>query len=368
MVQNSTDKWFYPGQVWLDTDGKKIQAHGGSVFYLDGVYYWYGENKEKTDGKNGIWTWGISFYSSTDLLHWKDEGVIIQPDLADEDSPLNPYHAKLDRPHLIFNEKTKKYVCWVKIMNEDGTQSETILTADSILGPYRIVRKNLRPLGMSAGDFDLAVAPDGKGYYFFERVHSELISADLTEDYTDVTGYYQTHFPKLYPPFVREGVTHFVRAGKHYLLTSGTTGYLPNSSQAAVGDSWHGPYKVLGDPHPLDDSHTSYHSQISSVFKVEGKRDLYIALADRWRPDLMNLPYEQYAKWFQQMFDGSLSADEKQQLNRKMRAMGAADEMAPTCDSEYVWLPIRFVDPCKEYPDGMVFIDWKDQWSLDEYE
>ena len=40
-----------PGQVWLDTNGKRIQAHGGSVLYLDGTYYWYGENKEKQLGK-----------------------------------------------------------------------------------------------------------------------------------------------------------------------------------------------------------------------------------------------------------------------------------------------------------------------------
>ena len=48
---------FYPGRPWLDTSGNRIQAHGGSVFYRDGVYYWYGENKEKTDGTNGIWHW-----------------------------------------------------------------------------------------------------------------------------------------------------------------------------------------------------------------------------------------------------------------------------------------------------------------------
>ena len=44
---------FYPGQVWLDTNGNRIQAHGGSLIYLDGVYYWYGENKEKTDKAAG---------------------------------------------------------------------------------------------------------------------------------------------------------------------------------------------------------------------------------------------------------------------------------------------------------------------------
>lgn len=63
----------------------------------------------------------------------------------------------------------------------------TILTADRLTGPYTMVRKNLRPLGMNAGDFDLAVAPDGKAYCCFERVHSETSCADLTQDYTDVT-------------------------------------------------------------------------------------------------------------------------------------------------------------------------------------
>lgn len=45
-----------PGQIWLDTNGKRIQAHGGSVIYIDGTYYWYGENKEFTTGQDDIWT------------------------------------------------------------------------------------------------------------------------------------------------------------------------------------------------------------------------------------------------------------------------------------------------------------------------
>lgn len=63
---------------------------------------------------------------------------------------------------------------------------------------------------MNGGDFDLVVAPDGKAYYYFERVHSETICADLTEDYTDVTGYYTTHFPRVHPPYVREATAHFI--------------------------------------------------------------------------------------------------------------------------------------------------------------
>ena len=39
-----------PGEVWLDTNGNPIQAHGFQVFYedTDSMYYWYGENKEFT--------------------------------------------------------------------------------------------------------------------------------------------------------------------------------------------------------------------------------------------------------------------------------------------------------------------------------
>lgn len=46
----------YPGRPWLDTQGNRIQAHAGGLSYENGQWYWYGENKEKTDGKNGIWT------------------------------------------------------------------------------------------------------------------------------------------------------------------------------------------------------------------------------------------------------------------------------------------------------------------------
>ncbi|EOS40045.1 hypothetical protein D3Z53_06855 [Lachnospiraceae bacterium] len=350
---------FTPGRVWLDTNGNRIQAHGGSVIYINGTYYWYGENKEKTDGKNGIWTWGVRCYASKDLYNWEDKGLIIQPDLKNEESSLHPF-SMLDRPHIIYNPETGKYVCWMKIMHENGIQSETVMTADDILGPYELIREDLRPLNMSAGDFDLAVAPDGKAYYYFERVHSELICADLTTDYTNVTGYYSTHFPKIGPPYVREGITHFSRKGKHYLLTSGTTGYLPNPSEAAVADTWHGPFTVLGNPHRGDVSNTSFHSQISCVLKVEGKKDLYIACADRWVTDRMDLEYETYKKYYEFAF----SPDEKEREKVKTLNLDMAvidDHRRNTSISDYVWLPICF-------EGGMIYIDWLDEWRIEDYE
>jgi hypothetical protein len=35
---------FRPGEVWLDTSGNPIQAHGGGMLVHRNVYYWYGEN------------------------------------------------------------------------------------------------------------------------------------------------------------------------------------------------------------------------------------------------------------------------------------------------------------------------------------
>src|SRR6056300_77044 len=94
---------FRPGEPWLDTAGKPIQAHAGSMIAVGDTYYWYGENKEFTDGKSGIESWGIRFYASKDLYNWEDLGPLIPPDEDDPDSPLSPAVFP-ERPHILFNE------------------------------------------------------------------------------------------------------------------------------------------------------------------------------------------------------------------------------------------------------------------------
>ncbi|AIQ70318.1 family 43 glycosylhydrolase [Paenibacillus graminis] len=351
-----------PGQVWLDTEGKRIQAHGGSIITVGDTFYWYGENKEKTKPGTGIWHWGVRCYASQDLYNWEDKGVIILPEEKDESSPLH-FSQYMDRPHIIFNQATGKFVCWIKVMKKDGTQKSTVLTADHILGPYTMVQGNLRPLNMSAGDFDLTVSPDGKAYYCFERVHSELICADLTDDYTNVTGYYSTHFPNIQPPYVREAPAYFFRKGQHYLFTSGTTGYHPNPSEVAKAKTFHGPWEVLGDPHPEDVSRTSYNSQITSVFKHPFKKDLYIALADRWMPNLPELAgedhangegYRKSAEIYQAIFDPDTDFVMEETHYSLLIDIN-------TSKADYVWLPVRF--------DGeMAYLDWKDEWKVEDYE
>ena len=344
-----------PGKIWLDTNGKRIQAHGGGIIYVDDKFYWYGENKEKTTNNFGVWHWGVRLYSSADLYNWTDEGIICFPELNDKDSPLYP-ESKMDRPHILYNKKTQKYVMWLKIMESDFIQHMVVAQADSIKGPFKIVNNKLHPGGMNSGDFDLVKLDDGSAYIVFDRVHCDMVVLKLTDDYLDTTLEYSTHYYRRCPPYVREAPAVFFRKGKGYIFTSGTTGYFPNQSEVATFDTIHGEWTVLGDPHMNDERHTSFGSQICSVFKHPYVEDLYIALADRWLTDLpADLPNmtEVYAACFDNQCDTKI----------KEKYCGVSPDSfcsGNTSCADYVWLPIVFEGDVPR-------LYWKDEWRINDY-
>lgn len=361
-VQEGHRSAIYPGKVWRDTEGKRIQAHGGALYYEDGIYYWYGENKDRTDGKSPVWTWGIRFYSSRDLYNWEDLGVLIRPELENPASALYP-ERHLDRPHILKCDATGKYVCWVKDGSDNG--GFLVLVADRFTGPYTVVGEKLRPTGGVAGDFDIIKSDNGKAYLFMTDTKIGIVGFELTQDYLSADHEVSRQYGNLYAPFCREGVALFERGGKKYMFTSGMTGYVPNKSDTAVSDSWTDKFVSIGSPHWRDESNASFNSQISQVFKVPGREDLYISVADRWVPDYpvdarrADILERSTAAHFEPE-NYQVTEEEKQELmNSPM--MDSAD----TSKADYVWLPLRFVEPCEEYQEGMVFIDWKDEWRIE---
>lgn len=322
---------FKPGQPWYDTDGLLIQTHGGSVLYHDGIYYWYGENKENYAAGGQQWHYGVRCYSSVDLYNWKNEGIILEP-AEDICNPMHPERI-MDRPHIIYNKRDKQFVMWVKFAgsNEDyndwQVQYMGIAVSDDITKPFKML-KTVRPLGMEMGDFDLWIDErDGKGYFIADRVHTEVIIADLTDDYMDVTGNYSSHFPHTEPPLAREAPVFFKHLDNYCLLSSGTTGYNPNPTEIAMSKLMHGQYKVLGEACVDDKKHTSFDCQFSCVFKHPTRYGLYIAIGDRWMAKTTEL-------------NGT--------------------EEAETSEAGYLWLPICF--------HGVVpYIVWRDEWKLEEY-
>lgn len=345
-----------PGQVFRDTEGKRIQAHGGAMFYEDGVYYWYGENKDRTDGKCPVWTWGIKAYISRDLYNWEDLGFIIPPNLMDPGSGLYP-EKHVDRPHIIKCSATGKYVCWIKLSGEE--ECFLVLTADTFTGPYEIVRENYRPLDMKVGDFDVIVDDDGKAYLYMDGNHIGIIGMTLSEDYLSVEKEISRQYMDLHAPFCREGVTLFSHGGKHFMLTSGMSGYVPNKSDAAVTDDWKKPFVSIGDPHVNDESRASFNSQISCVFKVEGT-ELYVSMADRWVPGypMDGKKSEMFERAIASHFDPEHYQASPQENEEYMNSPML--ESADTSMADYVWLPVTI-------EDGKPAIHWYDEWRVEDF-
>ena len=65
---------FTPGKLWLDNNGKHINAHGGGIIKYGDKYYWYGENRPMRGFTTEV---GVEVFSSTDLMNWTDEGVAL---------------------------------------------------------------------------------------------------------------------------------------------------------------------------------------------------------------------------------------------------------------------------------------------------
>lgn len=346
------------GQYWQDISGERMHVQFPHIVYFEGKYYLYGSNKEFSCGR-GIWHWGIRMYESEDLYNWKDLGVIIPPDEASGDSPLNP-HVTMDAPCIIYNEKTDTWVCWLIDM---GKQKAFTLVSKSLFGPYKMTGEGFFPCGFTIGDFDLVSEADGKGYIYFNNPHTKIVCAELTDDYTGVTGKYKTilEHPESVP-YAREAPSCFERDGKHYIITSGTTGFFPNPSEIAVGDGHLLDYVTLGDPHVDDDTRSSYHSQVRSVFKHPKKKDLYVALADRWLPDYMHVPYESIRDWYFAWFHG---ADEEQlrAIEREGERLNIIQDTMKqdVSRAQCIFLPITF-------EGDMPRIHWRSEWKIEEFE
>ena len=100
---------FKPGEIWPDNNGVHINAHGGGMLQQGDTYYWFGEHKTEGEGGN-VAQVGVHCYSSKDLYNWKDEGIALS--VSDDESSPIVKGCILERPKVIFNKKTGKYVMW----------------------------------------------------------------------------------------------------------------------------------------------------------------------------------------------------------------------------------------------------------------
>lgn len=101
---------FYPGQVWNDTAGNAIQAHGGGILWDEPTqkYYWYGEQKQEPNlSGSSVQSIGVAVYSSSDLFNWVNEGMALpvfnNPEFFRTDHPIT------DDTPMYLSESTPAY-------------------------------------------------------------------------------------------------------------------------------------------------------------------------------------------------------------------------------------------------------------------
>ncbi len=282
---------------WLDTAGQPINAHGAGVLAHHGTYYLYGERKAGETRLVPGQSWecyrvpvgGVACYSSRDLVNWQNEGVVLAPNTTD---PLHDLHLSkvVERPKVIYNDKTKMFVMWMHVDSETYGHSQAgVATSSSPTGPFRY-RGSVQPNGNMVRDLALFQDDDGRAYLVFaSEANQTMHVVQLTDDYLRPT----THEKRILVDQHREAPALFKHRGTYYLLTSACTGWSPNAATYAVADAPLGDWQQHGNPCVGPGAETTFQTQGSFVLPVPGRPDDYIFLADRW--EKTNLEASQYA-------------------------------------------------------------------------
>jgi len=336
-----------PGQLWPDLDGKPIDAHGAGFFYDEQTetYYWYGEYH-----KGGWPAVGVRVYSSKDLMNWTDGGMALTTLQSMDDFDNDPLISELyagredrvdiwadirrgriiERPKVIYNDKTKKYVMWAHMDGDKDPYNDNAnygkaragyAISDSPTGPFvyqKSYRMDRAPEGEKdffptdkgmARDMTLFKDDDGTGYLIYSSEENlTLYISKLTEDYSDVTGWhkegrtddkgnpvrdstyqaqYGVDYVRVFPGGQREAPAMFKYQGKYYILTSGASGWAPNENKVTVADNIFGPWSTQTNPFvrtlPTDpDPGKAFGTQTTAVIPVDPEKGKFIYVGDTW--------------------------------------------------------------------------------------
>lgn len=358
-----TNGKFEPGSLWLDDKGVHINAHGGGILFHKGIYYWFGEHKTEGDAGN-VANVGVHVYASKNLFDWKDKGIALA--VSTDTNSLLVSGCIIERPKVIYNKKTKTFVMWFH-HELKGQGYKAALTgmaiSKQVTGPFQYV-KSVNPnagfwpfnfpdslkqvenepkvdgigwqkpegqkivrsgyfvrrdfaKGQMARDMTLFVDDDGTAYHIYSSENNQTLQiAELSEDYTTFTGRYA----RALVADANEAPTIFKEGKKYFMITSGTTGWLPNPARLAEADHPLGPWRSLGDPSRGNEQQmkTTFWSQSTFILPIVGRKNCFIYMGDRWTP-------------------------------------------TNAIDGRYIWLPIQF-------EDGRPVLRWYDHWDLSVFD
>ena len=278
------------GELWPDTKGEHINAHGGNIIRYGDKYYWYGENRPFRGFTTEV---GVSVYSSTDLRTWTDEGVALAVTEAEGDDIQRG--CIMERPKVVFNAKTGKFVMLFHLeLKGRGYEAARVAFAesDTPVGPFRFIRstrinagkwpfdmnETQRKAAMKTNaddwkewwtpswraetekgmylwrdfnsgqmsrDMTVFIDKNGKAYHITSSQENlTLLVSELTDDFLDFTG----KFNMIAPGGQNEAPTIFHHDSTYWLICSGCTGWNPDKARMFSSKSIWGPWKQHESP------------------------------------------------------------------------------------------------------------------------
>ncbi|KAF4960748.1 hypothetical protein FSARC_10377 [Fusarium sarcochroum] len=237
------------GATWTATNtGEHVQAHGHGLIEVDGTYYMIGE--DKTDG---TLFQNVNCYSSKNLVEWTHEGALLSR-TTEEGTDLGPGRI-VERPKVIYNDDTNKYVLYLHIDSQD----------------YKDARVGVAT-GDSSRDMGLFKDDDGSAYLLTEdREYGTRIMA-LSDDYLNVTDItYEWEYFAESPAMLKQN-------GYYYIFGSHLTGWDPNDNVYSYAKSISGPWSEWTEFAPIGSK--TFRSQVSYIQPLGNDKAIYIG--DRW--------------------------------------------------------------------------------------
>lgn len=228
----------------------------GSTYYLIG--------EDKTDGSAFQ---NINCYSSTDLVSWTYVGALLSQTSSGDLGP----NRVVERPKVIYNSSTKKYVLWMHIDSSSyGEAKVGVATGDSVCGKYSYLG-SWQPLGFQSRDIGLFQDDDGSAYLLTEDRANGLRIDALTSDYLNVTSNVYLFADYEAPAMVKKN-------GYYFLFASHLSGWDPNDNEYVYATSLSGPWSSWATFATVGSN--TYTSQTNYILPVSDSLTMY--MGDRW--------------------------------------------------------------------------------------
>lgn len=269
------------GQKWFDADGNVIHAHGGHMLQFDGFYYWYGEDRREN--------FYVACYRSKDLKKWEFMSHSLTTNSKCEHTrlkmaDLSLFHdidgekrkVNIERPKVLYNELTKKFVMWMHYENGENYQDArcAIATSDTPDGEF-VYHGSFNPFGQMSRDCTLFKDENEAYFISASRDNADLHIYTLADDYLNVDRWVNTIWQGEY----REAPAVFKKDNRYYMLSSYCTGWNPNQGKWAVSDKIDGKWSLLknfGDE-------TTFKSQPAFVMPItQNGEEKFYYFGDRW--------------------------------------------------------------------------------------